>query len=505
MNDAELAIVSLSDRRGAEELVRALVAAGLEVLATSGTERYLRSLGLPVRGMESLTGFPEILGGRVKTLHPLVHGGILARENVPEDLEALRRLGGRLVRLVAVTLYPFAEGEGLPEAERLELVDIGGVALLRAAAKSFEHVYVLSQPEQYPLAIAALASGRFDRQLARQLAAEAFFHTAAYDLAIATWLQNQTEEPPLRLGGVLEKVTDLRYGENPHSPAAWYRPLGRACHLSVLHPGRDGVSANNLADAEAAGRILCALLQGAELPLAAVIVKHGMPSSAALGTEPRQTLEAALDGDREAAFGGVLALSVPPDEAARRLLNEWFFEALVLPEGSLTPAEAARLAERPRLRVFAYRPYAGWKVRVLAGGVVLEAEDLPDVLPPDCQDWPTDLQRDAFLAWRVVAHARSNAVVLAKDGRTVGIGQGQVSRVRAVAEAVRLAGEAAEGAVLASDGFFPFPDAVAIAREAGIRAMIAPSGSRNDALVAEAARKAGISFVFAARRHFRHG
>jgi phosphoribosylaminoimidazolecarboxamide formyltransferase/IMP cyclohydrolase len=499
----ERALLSLSDRTGAVELASGLVAAGLEVVASTGTARALKEAGLDVRSVEEVTGFPEILGGRVKTLHPVIHGGILMRDE-ERDREELLAIGGKPIRVVAVSLYPFEGSVGRPTAERVELIDIGGVALLRAAAKNWSRVLVLSHPDQYPLALQMIAQGRLDPVLLRRLAKEAFLRTATYDLAIASFLAEEDGAAsfPALFGRVWEKERDLRYGENPHSPAAWYVAKDASPSLRVVHAGRDGVSSNNLADAEAAGALLHDLRQGTEEP-AAVIVKHAMPSGAAYGQDLAAALTGALDADREAAFGGVLALTAPPDDATLALLQDWFFEALVLPGTDVPPPLAALLEQKPRLRLFSFEPQEGLRLRLMGGGLSLEAPAGTATLPSAAEAYP-ERRRELTLAWRTVAHARSNAIVLVRGNRTVGIGQGQVSRVRAAEEAIRQAGASAKGAVLASDGFFPFPDVVERAAVAGVALVLAPAGSRNDDAVRARAEELGLSLIFADRRYFRH-
>jgi phosphoribosylaminoimidazolecarboxamide formyltransferase/IMP cyclohydrolase len=499
----ERAILSLSDTTGAVELARRLVEAGLEIVATPGTARHLAAHGLATVPVEAVTGFPSLLGGRVKTLHPAIHAGILAREDVASDRDELRAHGIKPVRVVAVTLYPFEAGAHLDADARLELVDVGGVALLRAAAKNHRRCLVLSDPAQYPLVYPALLERVVPEELARRLAAAAFQRTAAYDAAIAEWLRPDADDLPATAAVALRKLDDLRYGENPQQRAAWYRVGDRPPGLEILWRGRDGVSANNLRDAAAAAAAVADL--GGLARHAAVIVKHGVPSGAAVAATLADALTGALDGDREAAFGGIAALTSPPDGATAAILAEWFFELVVIPaEAPFPGALAAVLDRRPRLRVLrATASGDGPRLSHLAGGVLLETPDTAPVLPPT-PGAPDAVRADLEMAWRVVAHARSNAVVLAKGGRTLGIGQGQVSRVRAVRQALQQAGEAARGAVLASDGFFPFPDAVGLMAEAGVVAAVAPRGSRNDALVAKAAADAGLALIFADERHFRH-
>ncbi|MDI3298669.1 MAG: bifunctional phosphoribosylaminoimidazolecarboxamide formyltransferase/inosine monophosphate cyclohydrolase [Bacillota bacterium] len=524
------ALLSVSEKIGIVELGRGLVELGVRLLSTGGTARALEAAGVPVTPVEEVTGWGEMLGGRVKTLHPAVHAAILARREVASDLEELRRAGVEPVDLVAVNLYPFLE------APSLEQIDIGGPALLRAAAKNWPSVIVLSDPAQYGPVLEALRSaGDLAPGERRRLAAAAFRHVAVYDAAVAGWLEPPAaEELPAELPFGLRKRADLRYGENPHQRAALYveaRPRGAtagkaapggepgdaaaarpAPSLAEAEPlqGKP-LSYNNLQDAQAAWRLVREF-DGSGRPAAAAI-KHATPCGVALGGTPAEAFARARDADPVSIFGGVVALNRAVDAATADALAGIFLEVVVAP--GFEPAALERLRRKRNLRLIALDPAgpvtAPFELRPIAGGALLQEADLAPVEPaawrlaagrplPDGSPLLADLE----FAWRVVRHARSNAIVVAREGRTLGIGAGQVNRIDAALQALERAGEAARGAVLASDGFFPFGDVAQAAARAGIAAIVEPGGSIRDEESIRACEEAGITLYFTGVRHFRH-
>ncbi len=495
------ALLSVSDKRGLVEFARGLVELGLELVASGGTARALSAAGLPVTPVAEVTGFPEVLGGRVKTLHPAVHAGVLARE---DQLDELARLGLAPFDLVAVNLYPFeaAVAEGRPEPEAIEAIDIGGPALLRAAAKNFARVYAVVDPADYPRVLAALAGGEDALALRRELAKKAFLHTAAYDAAIADWFA-RGEAFPERKVLVLERSSALRYGENPHQAAALYRERGKGGPLfsARVLQGKP-MSYNNYADAEAAWRLVGEF----EVPAVAAI-KHQMPCGVGLGETPAEAYARAYAADPVSIFGGIVAFNRVVDEAAAEAIGNLFLEVVLAP--GFDEAARARLAKKKNLRLLevpeAYRPGLGY--RGLAGGFLVQEEDrgVFGEVRAVTERRPGEGELAALrFAMAVAKHARSNAIVVANGERTLGIGQGQTSRVDAARIALEKAGDAARGAVLASDGFFPFDDVVRLAGEYGIAAIAQPGGSKRDADSIRAANELGIAMVFTGLRHFRH-
>ncbi len=500
------ALFSVTDRTGIVEFARGLTELGWRIIATRGTARALADAGIPVIPLEQWTGLPEILGGRVKTLHPKVHAGILARP-LAADLAEVTAIGGKLIDLVAVNLYAFEEvaRRGTIE-EAVEAIDIGGVALLRAAAKNFARVVVCSSPQDYPFVLEALrVHGEVPVELRRRLAARAFQLTACYDAIIARFLEQdgaQADSLPESLLLFARPVLSLRYGENPHQSGAFYQDPLRSLPFEVLQ-GKP-LSYNNLLDLEAAWRAV------AELPPpAAVIVKHNNPCGAAVAEAPAEAFRRALAGDPDSAYGGIVALNTEIDEETAEALQGIFLEVIVAP--AYHPEALERLARKKACRVIRMREGAvrGLEIRSLLGGLLVQT---PDQGEEDPGSWkvvtrraPTESEwRDLQFAWRVVRHVRSNAIVLARERQTVGIGAGQMSRVDAVRIATLKAGARARGAVMASDAFFPFPDGVEVAAAAGVTAIIQPGGSIRDAEVIEAADRLGITMVLTGRRHFRH-
>ena len=504
------ALFSLSDKRGAAEFAALLAKAGTRIIASGGTAEHLRTSGVPVTAVEDQTGMPELLGGRVKTLHPHVHAPILARRGSPEDLAELRARSLEPIDLVAVTLYPFEErGRTLDDAGMVEEIDIGGVALLRAGAKNHDAVIVLHDPAQYEEVGEALARGVTAAER-RRWAMAAFARTARYDGAIAGELARRAaaaDEPPAVAARVLERARTLRYGENPHQPAALYVRSGEPATLAA-HRETKELSYNNLLDLEAA-----VSLAGRFPHPACVIVKHHQPCGAACGPTLIEAYERALACDPLSAFGGIVAVNRPLDLLTAEALAKQFAECVAFPD--LVPEADRALAGRKNLRLVrltAADLATGdpWRWRFVGPWTLLERDAETPPPPwrtvtrrsPTANEW-TALQ----FAWEIVAASHSNAVALARGEALIGVGSGQTSRVDAVDVAIlkaRRAGHALAGAALASDGFFPFPDGVEHAVVAGVRAIVQPGGSVKDDDVIAAADRSGVAMVFTDRRVFRH-
>lgn len=509
------ALLGVADRTGVVAFAAGLAAAGVELVATDGTAAALRAGGLAPRSVEELTGLPPLFGGRVKTLHPAIHGGILFRRGDPAHQEEARARGIAPIDLVCVNLYRFAEAVlgGADEAHALEAVDIGGPTLLRAAAKNHPEVVVVSAPDQYDAVLAAVRDGGVPAALRRRLAAAAFAHTAAYDTQVAHHLAGPGGgdgwPAELTVGG--PRRARLRYGENPHQQGALYQvgpgPSGLAA--AVLHQGAP-LSFTNWLDCDTAW----AAVAGWPEP-AAVVVKHAIPCGFATAPELAQAFRLARACDPRSAFGGIVGCNRPLDLGTAELLLEGFLEAVVCP--SAPAAVLDRLARKARLRVLSL-PGPGpadvgaetaLDVRSVAGGLLVQTQDHGG---PDPRSWrsvaarpPTAPElRDLAIAWHLVRLVRSNAIVLASRGQGVGVGAGQMSRVEAAELAVARAGGRARGSVMASDAFIPMPDTVEVAIRAGVTAIVQPGGSVQDASVTERCTTAGIAMLHTGRRHFRH-
>lgn len=554
------ALLSVWDKRGIVEFGRALVDLGYQVLSTGGTWRALTEAGVPATPLEKVTDFPEILGGRVKSLHPRIHGGILARRHLAEDRRDVERWDLPLIDVVAVNLYPFREVATRGDAdwdELLEHIDIGGPAMVRAAAKNFPHVVVVVNPDRYPFVIAGLRQGRLSWEERRILAQEAFAHTAAYDRAVAHVLahgpgtlpegdlagagaaegeggaaqslpepRNSVDDPlpamPDRLVLRLRRRGDLRYGENPHQGAAFYTfeapdtrggPAPAPSWSSVagsLAGARQlqgkALSYNNIGDAAAALE-----LAGSFREPAAVAVKHANPCGVAVAPTLAEAFRRARDADPVSIFGGIVACNRPVDGETAALMADIFLEVIIAP--SFLPAARDVLASKKNLRLLEVDgigrtgPY--WDIRSVRGGVLIQEADVwsspvrkgrvVTARAPEEEEWA-----DLEFAWQVVRFVKSNGIVVAKGGRTLGIGAGQMNRIQAARIALEQAGDEARGAVLASEAFFPFPDVVEAAAAAGIRAIVQPGGAMRDDQSVAACDKAGIAMVMTGRRHFRH-
>ena len=514
------ALISVSDKTGVADFAAGLAKLGVEIVSTGGTQSVLSEAGIEVRGVEDLTGFPEILDGRVKTLHPNLHAALLAIRDNDEHAATLREHEIEQIDLVCVNLYPFERTVArldVPEEEAIENIDVGGPTMIRAAAKNHRYVAVVVRPESYDAVLSELEeTGELSAATRHWLANEAFAYTARYDAAISRWFGRRYEALPTYWVTAWEKELDLSYGENPHQRAALYvEPRARSHVLSrvaKLH-GRP-LSFNNVLDLNSA-RGLLSDLEGE----GCVIVKHNNPCGVAEGESISAAYEAAFACDPMSAFGGVVALNRPVDTALAERLHKQFIEVLIAPayeDGALEvlqQKEAIRILEDTERREHQIEP----DIKRVRGGILVQDSDgTPE--PRELMEVPTKTQpsdeqwKDLLFAWRVVRHVRSNAIVLARDGATLGIGAGQMSRVDSVRLAIEKAKEArgpdAEtllaGSVIASDAFFPFADGPQAAIDVGATAVIQPGGSVRDAEVIEACDAAGVAMVFTKRRHFRH-
>lgn len=510
------ALLSVSDKTGIVDLARALAGLGWELVSTGNTARAIADAGIPVTEVATVTGFPEILNGRVKTLHPAIHGGILARMDLPSHQAELGAHRIEPIGLVVANLYPFEKTAADPGAtfdDVVEQIDIGGPAMLRAAAKNHASVLVVTDPGDYQPVLDALRTNRVSPAFRRSLAARAFAHTAAYDALIAAYFQEHAEAPlfPEELSIGLRKAHSLRYGENPHQPAAAYwrmqpgPPVGSL--LAAEQLGGKELSFNNYLDADAAWR--AASISAA--PTVA-IVKHLIPCGLSTRESVEAAFRAALAGDPVSAFGGIVASNQTVDEGAAKAIAQTFFEIVIAPafdDGALTV-----LRKKKNLRLLQLPPYAAdsqsaLDLRSITGGVLVQR---PDIAGDDPAQWTVATQReptarewnDLRFAWAAVRYVKSNAIVLARDQAIVGVGAGQPNRVESVAIAARKAGERAHGAALASDAYFPFADGVETAIAAGVTAVIQPGGSIRDSEVIAAADAAGIAMVMTGTRHFLH-
>ncbi|MEG4816884.1 bifunctional phosphoribosylaminoimidazolecarboxamide formyltransferase/IMP cyclohydrolase [Microcoleus sp. K5-D4] len=513
---ARLALLSTSNKSGLIDLARSLVEEfEFDIISSGGTATALKEAGIPVTKVAEYTGSPEILGGRVKTLHPRIHGGILARRDVPEDLADLTANQIRAIDLVVVNLYPFEETiskPGVTLADAIEQIDIGGPAMLRASAKNHAHLTVLCDPEQYNTYLKELREngGEASLEFRQRCALETFKHTANYDRAIANYLSSQSAEESslpdeFNLSG--KELQTLRYGENPHQAATWYQsgttPTGWT--TSTILQGKE-LSYNNLVDLEAARRLI---VEFPDTP-AAAILKHTNPCGTALGTTISEAYQKAFDTDSVSAFGGIVALNRPIDAATATALTQTFLECIVAP--GCEPEAEQIIKKKAKVRVLILPDLTQGPpqtVKVIAGGLLVQDSDN---VVEETSKWrvvtekqPTAAELEELLfAWKVAKHVKSNAIVVTRDRTTIGVGAGQMNRVGSVKLALEQAGEKSKGAILASDGFFPFDDSVKTAAEAGIIAIVQPGGSMRDRDSIEAANQLGITMVFTDIRHFLH-
>ena len=512
------ALLSVYDKTGIVEFAARLAQAGFELISTGGTHTALtREGGLTVRQVSDVTGSPEILEGRVKTLHPVIHGGLLARRDSPDHLAQLTEHGIDPIDMVVVNLYPFVETisrSGVTLTEALENIDIGGPTMLRAAAKNFPAVTVVVDPADYSWVAGKItdqtAGGGLTEEDRRRLAAKAFRHVSEYDTAVAAYLAGETPDAsnlPASLAFSLTRTAALRYGENPHQRGSLYTPAGAPAHglaaASQLH-GRE-LSYNNLMDADAVWRTVSDFEDSA-----VAVVKHGNPCGLACNDDQAEAYRLAYQGDSVSAFGGIVGFNRPVTLAAAQAMGPVFYEVVVAP--GYEPEALETLQKKRNLRILVVEQAngpAGYDLRPVSGGLLVQD---PDNLSEDPSAWKTVTTRrptkqelqDLAFAWKAAKHIKSNAIVFAKDLALVGMGAGQPNRVVSVHLSQRTAGDKARGSVLASDAFFPFPDNIQLAAEAGVEAIVQPGGSIRDSEIIEAADVAGLAMVFTGVRHFRH-
>ena len=534
MAKIETALISVSDKAGVAAFARRLAALGVHIMSTKGTARLLRERGIEVQDVSDYTGFPEILDGRIKTLHPKVHAGLLARREKDSHLRELEEHGIRPIDMVVVNLYPFVDVIARPGVEltqAIENIDVGGSTLVRAAAKNYRHVAVVTNPSMYDAVALEMErnGGCLSEQTHLGLGVEAFRHTAHYDNAIARYLsgiEGELRAGPERLALEFVKKQELRYGENPHQGAAFYveERVEEPCAGTAEQVGGPELSFNNILDMNAGVELIKEFDQPA-----AVIIKHTNPCGAGTASSLRQAYEKAYFGDPVSAFGCVAVLNRPLDARTATAIAQvrarvegkpapYFVEVLVAPDFDAEALDLLRgkVDWAERMRVLKTGPLS-WSLvdekardmRRVIGGLLVQDRDLlgfhPDALTVATRRAPTEAEMaDLKFAWLCCKHVKSNAVVLAKDAALVGVGAGQMSRVDATTVALRKAGERAQESVLASDAFFPFPDSVEAAAEAGVRAVIQPGGSKADAAVIEAADRLGLAMVLTGTRHFRH-
>ena len=520
------ALVSVYDKTGLETLATALHEAGVAIVSTGSTARTIAATGVPVTRVEELTGFPECLDGRVKTLHPKVHAGILADTRNPEHVQQLADLGVEPFDLVVVNLYPFTETvmSGASQDECIEQIDIGGPSMVRASAKNHASVAVVTSPAAYDTVVAALRAGGFTLAERQRLAAEAFVHTATYDVHVASWMGNVVAETsagdgfPAWSGATWNKVHTLRYGENPHQRAALYvngfQPQPGLAQAEQLH-GKE-MSYNNYLDTDAAVR---AAYDHGDQPTVAV-VKHNNPCGIAVGTDIADAHRKAHACDPVSAYGGVIATNREVTVAMAETVKGIFTEVVAAPSFEPEALEILKGKKNIRLLLVAPQTPGGIETRPISGGLLMQERDAVDAVVDGDKPGGDDparwalvageaadeaTLRDLEFAWRSVRAVKSNAILLAHDGASVGIGMGQVNRVDSAHLAVERAGEGrARGAVAASDAFFPFADGLQVLLDAGVRAVVAPGGSIRDEEVIAAAREAGVTMYFTGTRHFAH-
>jgi phosphoribosylaminoimidazolecarboxamide formyltransferase/IMP cyclohydrolase len=525
MSKIERALISVSDKSGVLEFARGLVKQGVELLSTGGTAKLLADAGVPVTEVSDYTGFPEMLDGRVKTLHPKVHGGILGRRDLPEHVAKMREHGIGNIDLVCVNLYPFEATIAKPDCvleDAIENIDIGGPTMVRSAAKNWAHVAIVTDAADYSALLAEMEGngGALSRATRFNLAKKAFTHTAAYDGAISNYLTSLAEgslegkpeqmQFPNRLNAQFVKVQDMRYGENPHQAAAFYRDLDPAPGSLAYYKQLQGkeLSYNNIADSDAAWEAVKTFDQPA-----CVIVKHANPCGVAVAADPLSAYKLAFATDTTSAFGGIIAFNREVDGKTVEAVTGQFLEVLIAP--SFTEEAKAIIAGKKNVRVLEVPLESGanrFELKRVGGGLLVQTPDIKNVTAEELKvvtrRAPTpEEMADLLFAWRVAKFVKSNAIVFAKNGQTVGIGAGQMSRVDSTRIAARKALDAglqAAGAVAASDAFFPFRDGIDVIAEQGIKAIIHPGGSMRDEEVFAAADEHGIAMVLTGVRHFRH-
>jgi phosphoribosylaminoimidazolecarboxamide formyltransferase/IMP cyclohydrolase len=508
------ALISVSDKAGIIDFAKELDQLGVEIISTGGTKKQLIEAGIKVTGISEVTGFPEILDGRVKTLHPRIHGGLLAVRDKEEHQEQLAQHEIEPIDLVVVNLYPFAQTIAKPDvdfAEAIENIDIGGPSMLRSAAKNHAYVTVVVDVADYPTVLEQMKStGEVEETTRKRLAAKVFRHTAAYDSLISQYLSEQLDEKSTeKLTVTFEKVQDLRYGENPHQQASFYRlphfVPATVANAEQLH-GK-GLSYNNINDADAALAIVREFNQPA-----VVAVKHMNPCGVGVGDQVEEAFDKAYSADPISIFGGIIATNGVVDKGTAQKMSEIFLEIVMAPDFTqealdiLTQKKNIRLLKMGEIKAFT-KPHP--RYQTVAGGLLVQDQDIKEIDQDDLRVVTervpsTEELNQLLFAWKVVKHVKSNAIVLAKDQQTIGVGAGQMNRVGAAKIAIEQAGEKSEGAVLASDAFFPMPDTIEAAAKAGVKAIIQPGGSIKDEDSIAEANKHGIAMVFTGIRHFKH-
>jgi phosphoribosylaminoimidazolecarboxamide formyltransferase/IMP cyclohydrolase len=509
------ALISVYDKTGLEELAKALSEAGVQLVSTGSTAARIAAAGVPVTKVEELTGFPECLDGRVKTLHPMVHAGLLADVRKPEHVEQLKEMRVEPFDLLVSNLYPFTEtvASGASVDECIEQIDIGGPSMVRGAAKNHANVAVVVSPSRYPEIVAALGDGGFTAEQRQRLAVDAFVHTASYDVAVASWMGNAVSDTsegsgfPAWVGAVWDKAAGLRYGENPHQPAALYvNGRGGLASAEQLH-GKE-MSYNNYVDADAARRTAYDFTEPA-----VAIIKHANPCGIAVGKDIAEAHRRAHECDPVSAYGGVIATNAPVSVEMAKQVAEIFTEVLVAPAYEDGAVEI--LQGKKNIRLLVAPPLSAAEqveMRAISGGLLLQHTDRFQAPGDDPSSWQLaagepaspEVLADLAFAWKACRAVKSNAILLASNGASVGVGMGQVNRVDSCRLAVSRAGERAPGSVAASDAFFPFPDGLEVLIEGGVRAVVQPGGSIRDEAAIEVAQKAGITMYFTGTRHFFH-
>lgn len=506
------ALISVSDKTGVVELAKELHRRGVEIISTGGTLKTITEAGVPAIPVSEVTGFPEMMDGRVKTLHPKIHGGILAIRDNPAHVKAMEDAGITGIDLVVVNLYPFRETVAKPHVTReeaIENIDIGGPSMVRAAAKNYKYVTVVVDPRQYKEILERMDKGELTEEVRLALSQKAFLHTGLYDCAIASYLSKEIEGNtglPAVFAKAYVKKQDLRYGENPHQQAAFYEDpevRGGMAGAKQLH-GKE-LSYNNIVDMEAAWD----LVQEWKEEAACVIVKHTNPCGTALGKNAAEAFTRAFDADSKSAFGGIVAMNRPCDKETAEKIKPIFFEVVIAP--SFTQDALDILWEKKNIRLMEVNPVAEeeYNLHKVSGGLLLQTADDSSETRKDCrcvtERAPTEEEWKALeFAWKIVKHVKSNAIVVSGADVSYGVGAGQMNRVGAAEIALAEAGEKSSGAVMSSDAFFPFGDTIEAAGKAGITAVIQPGGSIRDQESIDMANRYGIAMVFTGHRHFRH-
>ena len=507
------ALISVSDKTGIVEFAKGLHELGVEIISTGGTMKAIADAGIPVMSVSEVTGFPEMMDGRVKTLHPKIHGGILAVRDNPAHVKALKEHGITGIDLVAVNLYPFRETiarPGVTRAEAVENIDIGGPSMVRAAAKNYKYVTIVVDPAQYGEVLERIREDRLTEEFRIDLSRKAFLHTGLYDCAIADYMTKEIngsgEGLPDIFAKAYVKIQNLRYGENPHQKAAFYRdPEAKDGIASARQLHGKELSYNNIVDMEAAWDLAC---EWKDTP-ACVVVKHTNPCGTALGTSALDAFKRAFAADSKSAFGGIVAMNRECDKETAEEMKPIFFEVIMAPKFSQEAVDILSAKKNIRLVEVADTEEKELQLHKVSGGLLVQTPDDSSETRADCtcvtERAPTEEEWQALeFGWKIVKHVKSNAIVLTGKDVTYGVGAGQMNRVGAADIAIAEAGEKCKGSIMASDAFFPFGDTIEAAGKAGITAVIQPGGSIRDQESIDMANKYGIAMVFTGHRHFRH-